>query len=153
MTSPPLGSLPPPHPPTPPHTHTLVPPLRRYQNFLNGTFDNLFRSVRDSEGACRPALCAGGPTDDSPACQYYAKAFTNTTNVNTTLQWDPNFNSPADTKLVSGSFLRVGPAAGGRPSGAGGWSSRAVQAGLAWHAPRSYKRGDGSATSGSRHRP
>ncbi len=43
-------------------------PTAKYGTFLHGTFDNLFHSVLDSQGNCRPALCADS-TFQSAECK------------------------------------------------------------------------------------
>ncbi len=58
---------------------------------LQGSFDNLFRSVKDSTGVCRPALCSD-PTRQSDACQYYEEFFGSETPAAMTLNWDPNMH-------------------------------------------------------------
>ncbi len=72
--------------------------MRRYGTLLQGTFDNLFRSVKDTKGNCQPALC-DDPTFQSAACQYYTKYFGTTGNA-VTLNWDPNMHAPVDSELV-----------------------------------------------------
>ncbi len=68
---------------------------------LQGTFDNLFTAVKDSNGTCQPALCAD-PTQQSDACQYYTSFFGPKTDSPTavTLNWDPNMHMDMDTELV-----------------------------------------------------
>ena len=76
---------------------TVTDPTYKYGTLLQGTFSNLFHSVRDQHGVCRPALC-DDPKRASAACKYYAKFFGNSDAM--TLNWDPNMHAPVDTELV-----------------------------------------------------
>ncbi len=62
-----------------------------------GTLDNLFRSMKDSKGVCRPALCAD-PTFSSIACRFFTPHFGNTTNA-VTMNWDPDMHGPQDSEI------------------------------------------------------
>lgn len=76
----------------------IIDPTKKNLSTINGTFDNLFRSVKDSNGTCRPALCSDAAST-SAVCQYYTKSFGKTTS-NLTLNWDPDMTSATDSELV-----------------------------------------------------